>query len=71
MKDKKPLAASDEYGKDEDGTLGLMKKHETFQLDLESYRPKIKELGTQSSAMISAGHYESSALKQKQVLKFK
>lgn len=68
MKDKKPLAASDEYGKDEDSTLGLMKKHEMFQLDLESYRPKIKELETEATAMINGGHYDSTALQQKQVI---
>lgn len=67
MKDKKPIAASKEYGKDEDSTLGLMKKHETFQLDLDAYRPKLDELVSESSSMISTGHYDSQAVQEKQV----
>jgi spectrin beta len=66
IKDKAPLAASDEYGKDENSTLGLMKKHEAFQLELDSYRPKIKELEFDSTTMINAGHYESTAIQDKQ-----
>lgn len=45
-----------------------MKKHETFQNDLESYRSKIDELVTDSSSMLAAGHYDSTAIKDKQVL---
>lgn len=67
MKDKRPLVANDEYGKDEDSTVGLMKKHETVQLDLDTYRPKIDELKTDSSTMINANHYDSFAIQNKQV----
>ena len=67
MKDKRPLAASREYGKDEDSTLGLMKKHDTFQQDLDSYRPKLDELVSESSSMITTGHYDSQAVHDKQV----
>ena len=67
MKDKRPLVANDEYGKDEDSTVGLMKKHETVQLDLDTYRPKIDELKTDSSTMINANHYDSIAIQNKQV----
>lgn len=68
MKDKRPLAANNEYGKDEDSTLGLMKKQETFQTDLDSYRPKIDELVDESSYMVTAGHYDSISVQKKQVL---
>ena len=37
MNDKKPLVAHGEYGKDEDGTQALIKKHEAIELDIEGY----------------------------------
>ena len=37
MNDKKPLVGYGEYGKDEDSTTALIKKHEAVELDIEGY----------------------------------
>ena len=67
MKDKYPLVSSEDYGKDEDSTLALIKKHEAVQQELESCRSKVRELKESSENMIAANHYSKSDIKKKQV----
>ena len=67
MSDKRPLVASNEYGKEEDSTVAFIKKHEGVQQELENYKSKIDELKNDSKAMISDGHYDSIAVQEKQV----
>ncbi len=40
MNDKKPLVAYGEYGKDEDSTTALIKKHEAVELEIEGYNSR-------------------------------
>lgn len=67
MKDKHPLVSSEDYGKDEDSTLALIKKHEVVQQDLESYQWKVTEIKEDSTSMIVANHYALKDIKAKQV----
>lgn len=67
MKDKRPLVTSEEYGKDEDSTLTLIKKHETVMVELDTFGPKISLLVEESSAMVHLNHYESEGIIKKQV----
>ncbi len=67
MKDKYPLVSSEEYGKDEDSTLALIKKHEAVQQELDSCRTKVQELKENCESMITGDHYAKSDIKKKQV----
>ena len=67
MRDKHPLVSSTEYGKDEDSTLALIKKHETVQQELESYRSKVDDLNSEGKSMIAMGHYAQKEIEEKQV----
>ncbi|XP_041369234.1 spectrin alpha chain-like isoform X2 [Gigantopelta aegis] len=48
MREKEPLAANTDYGKDEDSAEALLKKHEAFMSDLEAYRSVIEGLREQA-----------------------
>ncbi|XP_021352010.1 spectrin alpha chain-like [Mizuhopecten yessoensis] len=50
MREKEPLAANTDYGKDEDTAEALLKKHEAFMADLEAYRSVVEGLQEQSQA---------------------
>ncbi|GFO16769.1 spectrin alpha chain [Plakobranchus ocellatus] len=50
MKEKEPIAANTDYGKDEDSAEALLKKHEAFMADLEAYRSVIEGLRDQAQA---------------------
>ena len=67
MRDKRPLVTSEEYGKDEDSTLILIKKHEMVMMELETFGPKISSLVEESSTMVHSNHYESEGILKKQV----
>ena len=67
MSDKKPLMASKEYGKDEDSTVALIRKHENVQHELSAFKPRITDLQSESQSMLSEGHYDSEAIVNKQV----
>ena len=68
MNDKKPTVSLEEYGKDEDTTQSLIKKHEAVALDIETFRTKIQELVTESQRLLSSITIdERSAIAEKQV----
>ncbi|KAK3088368.1 hypothetical protein FSP39_018301 [Pinctada imbricata] len=50
MKEKEPIAANTDYGKDEDSAEALLKKHDAFMSDLEAYRTVIEGLRDQAQA---------------------
>ncbi|KAJ8300491.1 hypothetical protein KUTeg_022010 [Tegillarca granosa] len=50
MREKEPIAANTDYGKDEDSAEALLKKHEAFMSDLEAYRTVIEGLQDQAQA---------------------
>ncbi|XP_076436788.1 spectrin alpha chain-like isoform X4 [Babylonia areolata] len=50
MREKEPIAANTDYGKDEDSAEALLKKHEAFMADLEAYRSAVEELREQAQA---------------------
>ena len=67
MSDKKPLVASEEYGKDEDSTVALIRKHENVLHELSAFKPRITDLQSESQSMLSEDHYDSEAIREKQV----
>ncbi|KAL8606296.1 hypothetical protein ACOMHN_024191 [Nucella lapillus] len=50
MREKEPIAANTDYGKDEDSAEALLKKHEAFMADLEAYRSVVEGLQEQAQA---------------------
>ncbi|KAK7095430.1 spectrin alpha chain-like isoform X3 [Littorina saxatilis] len=50
MREKEPIAANTDYGKDEDSAEALLKKHEAFMADLEAYRAVIEGLREQAQS---------------------
>uniref|UniRef100_A0A0K2TMK4 Spectrin alpha chain n=1 Tax=Lepeophtheirus salmonis TaxID=72036 RepID=A0A0K2TMK4_LEPSM len=49
MKEKEPLAGNEEYGRDEDGSEALLKRHEAFMSDLEAFGNTIQDLKEQAA----------------------
>lgn len=50
MHEKEPLVDSNEFGRDEDSTEALLKKHDALIADIEAYGSTIEHLRTQSEA---------------------
>ncbi|KAH7638391.1 alpha spectrin [Dermatophagoides farinae] len=50
MREKEPIVGSNDYGKDEDSTEALLKKHEAIMADLEAFDNTIKSLREQASS---------------------
>jgi len=50
MREKEPLAGNCDYGKDEDASEALLKKHEALMSDLEAFKNTINDLKEQAAA---------------------
>jgi spectrin alpha len=50
MREKEPIIASPDLGKDEDSTEALLKKHEALMSDLEAFRSTVQKLGDQAAS---------------------
>ncbi|TGZ69187.1 hypothetical protein CRM22_003879 [Opisthorchis felineus] len=50
MHEKEPLVGSVEFGRDEDSTESLLKRHNALMADIEAYGSTIEALGNQASA---------------------
>ena len=48
MREKEPIAANSDYGKDEDSAEALLKKHDAFMSDLEAYTTVVEGLQDQA-----------------------
>lgn len=59
MNDRAGLAASQDYGRDEDAAVKLLKKHKTLQEEVEGYVETIETLGTDAQKLIRDDHFDS------------
>ncbi|KAH8851040.1 Spectrin alpha chain [Schistosoma japonicum] len=50
MREKEPLVGSSEFGRDEDSTEALLKKHNALLADIEAYGSTIEALGVQAGS---------------------
>lgn len=48
MKEKEPIVSNQDYGKDEDSSEALLKKHEALMSDLEAFGSTIHALRQQA-----------------------
>ncbi|XP_040455901.1 spectrin beta chain, non-erythrocytic 5 isoform X2 [Falco naumanni] len=53
--EKHPLATSKDYGKDEDGTLKLLKKHKALEHEIAVYQNMMKELSESAQTLSLVG----------------
>ena len=67
LHDKRSLVALRDYGKDEDSTQALIKKHEAIALEIEGYEAKIAELHTESERLVEVGHFDSETVREREV----
>ena len=49
MKEKEPIAGGQDYGKDEDSSEALLKKHEAMITDLEAFQATVESLRQQAN----------------------
>jgi spectrin alpha len=59
--EKEPVVSSDNYGKDEDSALALLKKHEAVEAELRTYQRTIDSLHTDSQKCSALAESRSSA----------
>ncbi|XP_071665312.1 spectrin beta chain, non-erythrocytic 5 [Patagioenas fasciata] len=57
--EKYPLVTSKDYGKDEDGTLKLLKKHKALEHEIAIYQNFMKELSESAQTLPLAGSIQS------------
>ena len=50
MKEKEPIVCNQDYGKDEDSSEALLKKHEALVSDLEAFGNTVSALKEQAAA---------------------
>ena len=65
--DKKSLVTHGEYGKDEDSTQALIKKHEIVEAEIDGHTGKLEALVNESEKLISRKHFDSSTIGKRQV----
>eukprot|EP00118_Oscarella_pearsei_P018140 m.184464 g.184464 ORF g.184464 m.184464 type:complete len:3710 (+) comp39319_c1_seq2:34-11163(+) len=66
METKRPLVASEDYGRDEDTAEMLAKKHEAVSQGLEGYKSTVEGLAKESNRLISKSHFDAEKISQKQ-----
>jgi spectrin beta len=66
MRDRRPLIASEDYGRDEDSTEASRKKHEAIVHDLEGFSSTIQSLRSESERLINRGHFDSFNIQERQ-----
>lgn len=50
VKEKEPMVLSQDYGRDEDSSEALLKKHEALLSDLEAFKTTVGSLSEQAAA---------------------
>ncbi|XP_075434717.1 spectrin alpha chain, non-erythrocytic 1 isoform X7 [Ascaphus truei] len=65
IREKEPIAASTNRGKDLIGVQNLLKKHQALQAEIAGHEPRIKAVSQKGDSMISEGHFASDEVKAK------
>ena len=68
IREKLPRVSSEDYGRDETSAQSLLRKHETFDLEMDSYRTKIKDLRKTCQELVSAKHFDAERIQKRQVM---
>ncbi|XP_056875429.1 spectrin alpha chain, non-erythrocytic 1 isoform X4 [Takifugu flavidus] len=65
IREKEPLAASTNRGKDLIGVQNLLKKHQALQAEIVGHEPRIKAVTQKGEAMVEEGHFAGEDVKVK------
>ncbi|XP_055516190.1 spectrin alpha chain, non-erythrocytic 1 isoform X2 [Leucoraja erinacea] len=65
IREKEPIAASTNRGKDLIGVQNLLKKHQALQAEISGHEPRIKAVAQKGQAMIEDGHFASEEVNTK------
>lgn len=68
IREKLPRVSSDDYGRDETSAQSLLRKHETLELELDSYRAKVNDLKNMCHALVMAGNFDKEKIQRRQVM---
>ncbi|XP_061836679.1 spectrin alpha chain, non-erythrocytic 1 isoform X1 [Nerophis lumbriciformis] len=65
IREKEPIAASTNRGKDLIGVQNLLKKHQALQAEITGHEPRIKAVSLKGEAMVEEGHFAGAEVKAK------
>lgn len=65
LREKRPILASHDYGKDEDSVQSQQKKLEAMQRELVAFQPSIEKVGKLAANLLERGHFDSEKIKSK------
>ncbi|XP_025060781.1 spectrin alpha chain, non-erythrocytic 1 isoform X7 [Alligator sinensis] len=65
IREKEPIAASTNRGKDLIGVQNLLKKHQALQAEIAGHEPRIKAVTQKGNAMVEEGHFAAEDVKIK------
>lgn len=65
IKEKRPILASIDYGKDEDAVQSQQKKLEAMQRELVAFQPSVEKVGKLSDGLLERGHFDSEKIRVK------
>ncbi|XP_077478046.1 spectrin alpha chain, non-erythrocytic 1 isoform X5 [Stigmatopora argus] len=65
IREKEPVAASSNRGKDLIGVQNLLKKHQALQAEITGHEPRIKAVTLKGEAMVEEGHFAGEDVKAK------
>lgn len=65
MNEKQQILGSDNHGDNMAGVQGLLKKHDTFQMDLQMHKQRIADLVQQGQNLIDDGNHHAPNIKNR------
>lgn len=65
MREKRPILASSDYGKDEDSVQSLQKKLDALQRELTAFAPSIDKVDKLATGLIERNHFDSTNIQRK------
>lgn len=65
MNEKQQILGSDNFGDNMAGVQGLLKKHDTFQVDLELHKQRVADLISKGDALIDNGNHHAPHIRQR------
>nr|XP_036670450.1 spectrin beta chain, non-erythrocytic 5 isoform X4 [Drosophila suzukii] len=65
MREKRPVLASSDYGRDEVSVQGHQKKLEVLQRELAAFKPSIEKVAKLATGLIERNHFDSSNIAEK------
>ena len=67
IREKLPRVSSEDFGRDETSAQSLLRKHETLELELDSYRAKVEDLRNTCQDLVKAENFDAERIQRRQV----